>query len=148
MSIILLVGLLLKPPIKNWKDCFMILFGLLVSIIVAFTELLGIFVVSQKNMEALAFFSYRSKALLYVPNGLVVPSLEMKPGRFWFGIAFLPDFLSIGLHGRGLAFTPSSSCENLCSYKALLLSRAYGKLGKLSNLGFDGLVMSLIMDSL
>lgn len=126
----------------------MIFCGPLVLIIMAFIEWLGTFVVSQRSMEALAFSPHKSKALLYVPNGLFVPSLAMKLGRSRSSIVFLLDFLSTGLHGRGLAFTPFSSCENPYAYRALLLSRAYGKLGKPSSLGFAGLVMISMMGSL
>ena len=82
MSIILLVGLPLKPPTRNWKDYSGIFSRLPVLIIMAFTEFLGIFFVSQKYLEALAFYPCRSKALLFVQNGLFMPSLEMKLGRF------------------------------------------------------------------
>ena len=71
----------------------MIFFGLLVLTIMAFTKLLEILVVSPKSLEALASSPHRSKALLYVPNGLFMPSLEMKLGRFWFDIAFPLGFL-------------------------------------------------------
>lgn len=123
----------------------MTFFGLLVLTILAFTEWLGIFVVSPKIMEALAFFPHTRKASHFVPSGLYMPLLEMKLGKFWFNTALPLGFLIIGLHGRGLAFKPFSSFKNLCTFKALLLSRAYGKLGKLSNLGFTSLVMGFVM---
>ena len=49
---------------------------------------------------------------------------------------------------KGIGFEPFSLCENPCTYMAFLLSRAYGKLQKLSSLGFTGLVMSSLMGSL
>lgn len=106
------------------------------------------FFVSPKSLDALAFYLHRSKTLLFVPNGLYMPLLEMKLGKFWFGIAFLLSFMLISLHGSGLSFKPFSSSENLCTYRDLLLSRAYGKLGKLSSLGFTSLVMDSVMGSL
>lgn len=126
----------------------MIFSGPLVLIIMAFKELLGIFVVCQNCLVALAFSPHKRKAFLYVPDGLFMPSVGMNPRRFLFGIAFLLNFSSTSLHGRGLACIPFSSCKNPCSYKAHLLSRACGKLGKLLSLGFTGLVMSSMMGSL
>ena len=95
MSIIILFGLLVKPPTRIWKDYLGIFSGLLVFIIMAFTELLGIFVVSRNNLVALAYFPHRNKVFLFVPNVLFMPSLEMKLGILWFGIAFPLGFLSL-----------------------------------------------------
>ena len=126
----------------------MTFFGLLVLNIMDFIEWLEIFVVSPKSQEVFVFFLHSSKASLFVPNGLYVPLLEMKLGKFWFYIAFLLGFLLIGLYGRGLDFKPFSSCRNLCTYMALFISRASRKFGKLSSLGLISVVMDSMMGSL
>ena len=144
----LLVVLPLKPLIKRCKGFSKIFFGPLDLTIMVFIEWLGIFVVSWKSLVAWACFPPRNKVLLYVPSGLFVPWLEMKPGKFLFGIASPLAFLSIGLLGKGLVFTLFSLCMNQCPFKDPLLSRTSGKLGRLSSLGYVGLVMSFEMDSL
>ena len=99
MFIILLLGLPQKLPIINWKNCLGIFFELLVPIIMASIEFLGIFVVSQKNLVVLAYFPHRNKALIFGLNRLFMLSLEMKPRIFLFDIVSLSTFLSIGLLG-------------------------------------------------
>ena len=148
MFITLPIGLPLKPPIRNWKGSLETFSRPLDLNCMAFIEWLGTFVASLKSWEVLAYSPPRNKDWLFVPNGLSVPSLEMKPGKFLFDIVSPLAFLSTGRLGKGLGSTLCPSCVNQFTFKALLLSRASGKPGKLSSLGYVGLAMNSAMDSL
>jgi len=111
----------------------------------AFIGLPRIFVVTLKSLEVLAIFPHRRKGSLFFLSGLFMLSLVMKIGTCWFDTISLLDFLLVGLHGRRFVFKPFSSCGNLFISRALMLSRAFGKLEKLWSLGFTRMVMGFMM---
>lgn len=71
--------------------------------------------------------------------------MVMKLGKILLKNALVLDSLLDASLGEALTWKPFLLCQNQLLFKAPLLSKAFGRLGKLSNLGLDGKDMTSTM---